>query len=169
MGESANTNKRHLHELLESFDTTLFVTRHGDELHARPMAVAAVEGTNCLWLVTSIDSQKVVEIRRDPRVSATFQSDDGRYVALSGSAELVTDRAKIQTLWKERWRAWFPQGKDDPSLALIRVSVDDAEFWDDAGAKGVRHVFEQVKAIASRERPAPLSGEHGRVKSSDPS
>jgi general stress protein 26 len=147
----------------------MFVTRHGEELHARPMAVAAVEGTNCVWLATSIDSPKAEEIRRDPRVSATFQSDKGRYVALSGSAELVPDRAKIDSLWKEVWRVWFPQGKKDPSLALIRITVDDAEFWDDAGAKGVRHVFEQVKAVVTRERPAPVPGEHGRVKQSGPS
>jgi len=169
MGESASTTKRHLHELLESFDTAMFVTRHDGELHARPMAVAAVDDTNWLWLATSIDSAKVAEIRRDARVSATFQSAKGRYVALSGSAELVTDRAKIHALWKEAWRVWFPQGKDDPSLALIRIAVDDAEFWDDAGAKGVRHAFEKVKALASRERPAPTPGEHGRVKSGGPS
>jgi general stress protein 26 len=166
MGESAK--KKHLHELLEAFDTAMFVTRHGDHLHARPMAVAAVDGANCVWLATSLASPKAAEIRSNARVSATFQSRN-RYVALSGSAELVTDRAKIHALWKEAWRAWFPQGKDDPQLALIRVDVDDAEFWDDAGAKGVRHVFEAVKALASRERPAPTPGEHGRVKSSDPS
>jgi general stress protein 26 len=132
------------------------------------MAIAAVEGTNCLWLATSLDSPKAGEIERDRRVSATFQSDKGRYVALSGSAELVTDRAKIHELWSERWKVWFPRGKDDPSLALIRVSVDDAEFWDDAGAKGIRHVFEQVKAYGKGERPAPVPGEHGRMKSPGP-
>jgi len=168
MGERATPTKKHLHELLEAFDTAMFVTRHGEELHARPMAVAAVEGTNCVWLATSIDSPKAAELRRDARVSATFQSETGRYVALSGSAELVTDRAKVDALWKEAWRAWFPKGKDDPSLALIRVSVDDAEFWDDGGATGARHAFEKVKAFASRERAAPVIGEHGRVKSSDP-
>ena len=164
MGESAKKEQKHLHELLETFDTAMFVTRHGEELHARPMAVAAVEGTNCVWLATSLHSPKADEIRKDARVSATFQSDKGRYVALSGSAALVTDRAKIHSLWKEAWRVWFPQGKDDPSLALIRISVDDAEFWDDAGATGVRHAFEQVKAFATRERAAPVTGDHGRVK-----
>lgn len=164
MGESASTKKKHLHELLSSFDTAMFVTRHGDDLHARPMAVADVDESSALWLVTSLDSTKAREIQKDPRVSATFQTAN-KFVALSGSAELVTDRAKIDALWNERWRVWFPNGKSDPSIALIRVSVDDAEFWDDAGTTGIRHVFEQVKAYATRERPSPISGQHGRVKS----
>lgn len=167
MGESAK--RKHLHELLEAFDTAMFMTRHGEALHARPMAVAGVEGTSCVWLATSLGSPKVDELRRDPRVSLTFQSERGRYVALSGSAELVTDRPKIHSLWKDAWRVWFPEGKDDPLLALVRIVVDDAEFWDDAGSRGVRHAFEAVKALASRDRPEPVPGEHGRVKSHDPS
>lgn len=155
--------KKHLHELLESFDTAMLITRHREKLHARPMAVASVEGTNCVWFVSSIDSPKADEIREDPRVSATFQKER-RFVALSGRAELVRDRAKIDALWKEAWRVWFPNGKNDPSIALIRVNVEDAEFWDNAGAKGVRYVFEAVKGLIARERPVPVEDQHGRVR-----
>jgi hypothetical protein len=63
---------------------------------------------------------------------------------------------------------WFPNGKDDPSLALIRVAIDDAEFWDDAGAKGVRYAFEAVKAFVSRTTPSSVEGQHGRVKAGNP-
>jgi general stress protein 26 len=142
----------------------MLITHHGEGEHARPMAVAGVEGVNTLWFVTSLNAPKSEEIRRDARVSATFQSDK-RYVALSGQAELITDRAKIHQLWKPAWKVWFPEGKDDPSLALIRVTVNDAEFWDDAGTKGLRYVFEAAKALLSKERPGHVEGLHGRVKS----
>lgn len=160
MGEST---KQHLQELLQSFDTAMFITHHGEQEHARPMAVAGVEGVNTLWFVTSQDTPKSEEIRRDPRVSATFQAQN-RYVALSGRAELVTDRAKIHKLWKPSWKVWFPNGKDDPKLTLIRVTVHDAEYWDNAGTKGISYAFQAAKALITKEPPEV---EHGRVKTPD--
>ena len=161
MGEISKT--RHLNELLESFDTAMLLTRDGDENHARPMAIAAIEGGNTLWFVTSNESPKAEEIRSDRRVSVTLQSNR-RFVALSGTSTLVRDRTRIEALWKDAWKVWFPKGKEDPSIALIKVNVEDAEFWDNAGGKGIRYVFEAAKALMSGERPDPVPGAHGRVK-----
>lgn len=44
------------------------------------------------------------------------------------------------------------------------MNVEDAEFWDNAGAKGVRYVFEAVKGLIARERPVPVEDQHGRVR-----
>ena len=162
----AESTRHHLQELLTSFDTAMFITRYGEGEHARPMAVAGVEGVNTLWFATSLNAPKADEIRRDSRVSATFQSER-HFVALSGRAELVTDRAKINELWKPTWKVWFPNGKDDPALALIRVSVLDAEFWDNAGAKGIRYAFEAAKALFTKQTPPEVEGLHGRVKTRD--
>ena len=30
-------------------------------------------------------------------------------------------------------KAWFPQGLDDPQLALLRVNIERAEYWDSPG------------------------------------
>lgn len=160
MGES---KKEHLKDLLESFDTAMLITRHGEREHARPMAIAGIEGANTMWFATSQDAPKSDEIRSDSRASVTLQSDK-RYVALSGRATLVADRAKIDELWKPTWKAWFPNGKDDPNLVLIRLTVEDAEFWDNAGTKGIRYAFEAAKALVTGEEAAPVSGQHGRVK-----
>ncbi len=166
MSESAKDKKDHLHELLASFDTAMLITHHGEKSHGRPKAIAAVEdgaAGDTVWFVTSIDSPKADEISNDARVSATFQTSQ-KFVALSGTASLVMDRAKIHELWKESWKVWFPEGKDDPAIALVRVKVEDAEFWDNAGAKGVRYAFEAVKALVTGDTPEPVAGLHGRVK-----
>ncbi|MBX3232146.1 MAG: pyridoxamine 5'-phosphate oxidase family protein [Labilithrix sp.] len=160
MGESS---KAHLKELLESFDDAMLITRHGEEMHARPMAVADVEGANTLWFVTSTGAPKSDEIRLDSRVSVTFQSST-RFVALSGRGVLVHDKAKIDQLWKPSWKAWFPNGKDDPSIALIQVTVTDAELWDNAGLKGIRYAFEVAKAALTGTTPDVDAAQHARVK-----
>jgi general stress protein 26 len=162
MGEKA-----HLKQLLESFDTAILITRHGESMHARPMAVAGVEGDRTLWFVTSDPSPKSKEIRTDERVSATFQGKT-QFVALSGLATLVRDRKKIEELWQTSWKAWFPNGKDDPSIALIRVTVQDAELWDNAGANGIRYAFEVVKSVLTGDTPAVTADQHARVKQTGP-
>jgi general stress protein 26 len=164
MGESS---KAHLKELLQSFDTAMLITRHGGELHARPMAVAGVEGANTLWFVTGDLSPKSEEIRHDERVSVTFQGTL-KFVALSGHAALVSDRKKIEELWQTSWKAWFPNGKDDPKLALIRVTVTDAEFWDSAGSKGIRYAFEVAKSVVTGNTPEMTEDQHGRVNPNAP-
>jgi general stress protein 26 len=159
MGEKS---KAHLKELLESFDTAMLITRHGETVHARPMAVAGVEGASTLWFVTGASSPKSDEIRNDERVSATFQGSL-KFVALSGLASLVRDRKKIEELWQTSWKAWFPNGKDDPNITLIRVTVTDAEFWDTAGSKGIRYAFEVAKAVVTGDTPEVSQGQHGRL------
>jgi len=161
MGEST---REHLKELLESFDTAILITRHGEKDHARPMAIAGVEGANTVWFVTSRSSPKTEELRKDSYVALTFQSSR-RFVVLSGRGAIVDDRAKLTELWKPGFTVWFPNGKDDPDATLIRVTVTDAEFWDSAGAKGIRYAFEAAKSLLTKEPPEELPGQHGRVTS----
>jgi general stress protein 26 len=153
---------KHLEELLEGFDTAMLITRHGDQQHARPMAVAAVDGPTVVWFATTDDSPKAEEIRLDSFAVVTAQSDH-KFVALTGRAELVNDRKKIDEFWSEAWRVWFPRGKDDPTLCLIRVTVDDAEYWDYSGTKGVTYAFEAAKAYVKGVTPSPAQGQHARI------
>jgi general stress protein 26 len=52
--------------------------------------------------------------------SADADPDRQRYVSVAGRAWLLRDRAKIDELWSPLYKAWFPDGKDDPELALLR-------------------------------------------------
>lgn len=161
------TKQEHLKDLLESFDTAMLITRHGEKLHARPMSIVQHEGASTLWFVASDRSPKAQELD-DPRVSATLQSKT-RFVALSGKAKIVRDGAKIQQLWSPAWKVWFPEGKDDPSLVLIRFDVEDAEFWDDAGVRGVRYAVNAVKGLIRGETPVETDDNHGRLKHTETS
>ncbi|MDP9034699.1 MAG: pyridoxamine 5'-phosphate oxidase family protein [Myxococcota bacterium] len=153
---------KHLQELLEDFDTVMLITRHGEREHARPMAVASVEGPTVVWFLTSEESPKADELRKDSFAAITAQAGR-KFVALSGRAELLRDRAKLDELWNEAWKVWFPGGKEDPSLCLIRVVVDDAEYWDSSGLKGIRYALEAARAYVTGETPAPAPGQHGRI------
>lgn len=64
-------------------------------------------------------------------VMAQFVSKGHDFFAcLAGNARIDNDRALIDKLWDKQVEAWFPGGKEDPNLALLRVDIDSAELWE---------------------------------------
>ena len=101
------------------------------------------------------------EIERDHHVNVSYaRPEDQRYVSLSGTARLVRDREKIKELWNPALKAWFPQGMDDPEIALIKVRVEQAEYWD-SPSSAMAHVAGYVKAVATGQPYRP--GENEKV------
>jgi general stress protein 26 len=151
--EQKQNTQAHLLELLESFDTAMMVTRTADDgMRARPLSLSDQHDRLQLYFATSVDSPKVGEILWDPEVLITLQ-DSKRYVSIGGIATITRDRSLIDRLWREAWRVWFPQGKDDPSLCLVVVRPRTAEYWDQGGAKGIKYLFEMAKAYATGTTP----------------
>ena len=99
-------------------------------LHARPMATETAEFDGTLWFIARVESGKVEEIREDSHVLVSYaEPKDGKYLSLQGRAAIVRDRALIHEHWTPQAKAWFPQGEDDPAVALIRVQVTGGEYW----------------------------------------
>jgi general stress protein 26 len=118
-------------------------------LHSRPMATQQAEFDGDLWFFTGAASPKVGEVQRDERVNLSYADpDDNRYVSLSGAARLVRDPVKAKELWNPALKAWFPDGLDDPNLALLRVRVEKAEYWDSPSSKMVQ-LAGFIKAVAT--------------------
>jgi general stress protein 26 len=154
----------HLHEILEDFGSAMLVTRAaGGGVHARPMRIAELRPDGDLLFVTSLDSPKVAEIEADADVCVTFQSK-AQYAAVYGVARLERDRALIDRLWSPEWKAWFPKGKDDPSICLIRVDGRQGEFWDNAGAQAIQYAWEATKSLVQGKKPDVSDKVHAKVK-----
>lgn len=152
-----------LRDLIKKIDFAMLTTADDDgTLRSRPMSTnGEIEFDGDLWFFTHASSHKVEEIERRPQVCASF-ADPGKqnYVSMSGRAELVRDKNKIKELWKPELKAWFPAGPDDPEVALLKIHVSKAEYWD-APSSLVAHVFGLVKATVTGT-PAP-SGEDVKV------
>jgi general stress protein 26 len=121
------------------------------DFHTRPMATHEMDADGTMWFFTYDNSHKVEEVEKDQRVSVAF-SDPGSelYVATTGMAEIVKDRAKINDLWTDFLKTWFPQGKDDPNIALLKVTIHGGEYWDRPGGKMVK-LFEMAKGAITGE------------------
>ncbi len=161
---SENTNRseelKKLGEMIKDIDFAMLTTVLPDgTLRSRPMSTQEVEFNGDLWFFTGADSPKVKEIREEQNVNLSYASpDDNRYVSVSGKATLVRDRQKAEELWSPAYKAWFPDGLDDPNLALLKVSVEQAEYWDSPSG-AVIHLFGFVKAIATGESYEPGENE----------
>jgi general stress protein 26 len=154
----------HLYDLLKDFDTAMLVTRAADgHLHARPMAVAELRADADAYFVTNIDSPKVAEVYADADVLLTFQSAN-QYAAVYGRVNVTRDRALIDRLWQDAWKEWFPRGKSDPAIALLRFDAEHGEFWSDAGLRGAQYAFEAAKAYLTGAPLRPDAGQHGRLR-----
>ncbi len=147
----ARTLKPHefdeLKDKIKDIRIAMLTTQEDDgDFHSRPMATHAVEEDGTMWFFTYESSNKVQEIRQNERVSLTF-SDTGAetYVSTSGVAEVVANKTKIDALWNDGLKAWFPNGKNDPNIRLLKVRVHQGEYWDRPGGKMVT-LFEMAKA-----------------------
>jgi general stress protein 26 len=80
------------------------------------------------------------------------------YVAITGTASVTNDRAKIKELWSKADEAWWDSA-DDPSIRVLTVVPDDAELW-----KGPNRLLAGAKMLAAAVTGAKVDfGENRKV------
>ena len=148
---------QHLAELIKDVDIAMLTTVQADgKLVSRPLGTQEVEFDGDLWFATAADSEKVTEIRANPQVNVAYASaGKNTYVSVAGKASIVADRAKIDQLWSPAMKIFFPDGKDDPNLRLIRVRAESAEYWDGPGTAIGKALYLLVASVS--DDPAAMS------------
>jgi len=144
-----------LRELVKDIDFCMLTTvDEGGDLHSRPMSSNGdIDEDGDLWFFTSASSHKVSEIEKLPKVNVSFADPDNqRYISVSGTAQLVRDRAKIDELWRPEFKIWFPEGKDDPEVALLRVNLQKAEYWDSPSST-IGYALSFVSSLVTGKQP----------------
>jgi general stress protein 26 len=166
MAEEIFNDRERLWDLIKDIRYAMFTTRYpGGELHSRPMTTQnrGVAEDDVLWFFMPRDSEAVAGLLKVPSVNIAYASpDDDRYVSVSGQASLSDDMNRKRQLWSRAAQAWFPKGVEDPNLALVRVSIQQAEYWDMHESKFVQLV-KAARAVVTGQPPEDL-GEHGRVQ-----
>jgi general stress protein 26 len=147
-------------ELIKDIEFAMLTTVEEDgTLRSRPMATQQVEFDGDLWFFTKANSPKVDEVEREHEVNVSYASpDDQRYVSVSGRAQLVRDPEKIKELWNPAYKAWFPEGLDDPELALLKINVKQAEYWE-SSSSAVVHLLGLAKATVAGQEYHPGDNE----------
>ena len=141
-----------IREILGSERTAIVTTRSGSDLHSRPLAILQgddFDGT--LWFFTQDPSPRTADIAHSPEVNVSVDGSKG-YLSFAGTATVSRDQAKIDEYWNPWAEAWFEGGRDDPTVALLEVTVDSVEYWDLDKPKLAR-ALEVVRAIVTKTPP----------------
>lgn len=114
-------------------DRTIFLGLDGvDDGHAQPMT--ALRDTDKdggpIWFFTTKDNGLVQSLTEGHRAMAHFVSKGhDLWATLHGDLALDHDRKVVDRLWNPFIAAWYPGGKDDPSLQLLRLDAERAQIW----------------------------------------
>ena len=153
MADTKQEAREKLNELIKDIDFTMMTTIDTNGiLRSRPMSTQNSEITDALWFFTSDQTHKTDEIGKDNRVNLSYAApDDNAYISVSGTAEIVHDKAKMEELWNPVLKAWFPKGLDDPHICLLKVNPEQAEYWDSSSSTLVQ-IVGFVKAMVTGQR-----------------
>jgi general stress protein 26 len=126
----------------------------GEPQHFQPMSAFADEEAGEIWFFTRADT----DLARDASAGArqamfVLQAKDRETQAcISGDLTVEMDREKIERWWNPMVAAWYPDGKDDPELRMLKMTCHEARVWiSDAGP--VRYMWEVAKANATGDTP----------------
>ena len=83
-------------------------------------------------------------------------------MSVVGTGEVVRDIELAKSLWSEPMRAWFAKGPEDPNLAVVKVRIESAEYWDSPSSTMV-YAYGYLKALTTG-KPAKKGGENEEVR-----
>jgi general stress protein 26 len=124
------------------------------------MHAQEVDGNGCIWFFSGADSMHNTVLRGDPRVELMF-CNEGRheYLAVYGRATVGVDHDKIDELWGPMVKAWFPGGKTDPNLTVIRVEPEKVHYWDTRDSKPVALAKVLFGSVTGRSLEVGVEGD----------
>jgi general stress protein 26 len=123
-------------ELVKGINVCMLTAASCGRLISHPMNPLELDSLGDFWFFASYQAAAQLDLSF---INIGF-SDEGRaiYISLSGRAELLHEQGHIDAQWAPLVKPWFPLGKDDPDLALLKFSTHTAAYWDAKGSKMVR-------------------------------
>ncbi len=161
--KQADPAMQKLADLIDEASIAMLTTAEADgTLRSRPLATLQMDSAGKLWFFTALSSGKVGEIDRHRKVNLSYANIGKQdYVSISGHARLFRDEEKMKELWTPWVEPWFPSGLKDPDLALLEVTVDEAEYWD-APASRTQRLFGLARALSTGK--TDRLGEHAKIR-----
>ena len=110
--------------------------------------------TGTIWFFTRDDTDFARDVAAGGQKGMfCYQAKDQKVQAcIHGALGIDQDRARIDKYWNPVVAAWYPDGKDDPHLTMVRFDADDGRVWvSDKGAIGFG--YEVLKANMTKSIP----------------
>jgi len=149
--------KKHMWKKMTDSPFVMIGLTGGGE-HSEPMTVQLdKDQVDTLWFFLGKDNR----LAKGGAAMVQFVSKGHDFFAcLAGTARIDNDRGIIDKLWSNQAEAWFPGGRTDPNLALLRFDIADAELWEtDMSLSG------KLKMVFGGKIKPDEAGSHAKVGS----
>ncbi|KLI63773.1 pyridoxamine 5'-phosphate oxidase family protein [Aurantiacibacter marinus] len=105
----------------------VFLQLDSEPDNAVPMTAQLDKDANStIWFFTTRDHT----LAKGGPATATFAGKDHKMFArFSGTLTEETSSDRLDKQWSTIVEAWFPGGKDDPNLLMLRMDLGQAEIW----------------------------------------
>jgi general stress protein 26 len=110
-----------------------FATCDGEKPDVRIVSPFIEDDLN-IQIATFTDSNKVKQIKNNPRIALLFIDDDYNQVIVYGEAVIVENKNEKRILWEKRKASlsrYFPEGYESPDFCLLRIDIDYIK-WEEA-------------------------------------
>ncbi|RNI36619.1 general stress protein [Hanamia caeni] len=125
----------------------------------RPMSTLEVDEEGNLWFFSAKSSDKNDEIKDNDTVQLIYsKNSDVHFLTITGKATIVQDQAKKDELWNPIVKAYFPQGKDDPNLSLVKIKPEAAHYWDTINGKMITWFKMAASAVTGNQNNVGVEG-----------
>lgn len=133
----------------------VFVSLQSTANDAVPMTAQLDEDANsAIWFFTSKDNH-LAEMGKATCHFASKGHD--MFARFEGTLTRETSRERLDKQWSNFVEAWFPGGKDDPNLLMLRMDLGAASIW--AGELGLTGMAKMALGLDVRDEIAGQKAE----------
>ena len=134
----------------------LFLHRDSNPDGAVPMTAQLDEdASGAIWFFTSRKNDLAVG---GPATAMFASKDNQLFARFKGVLSEETSRERLDKEWSPMIEAWFPGGKEDPNLLLLRMDLGGAELWNsDLG------FVDNVKMLLGFDSRSDAEREHAKT------
>jgi general stress protein 26 len=94
---------------------------------AAPMTASLDKDANhAIWFFTKRDNRFA---EMGPATATYAGKGHDLFARFSGVLTEETSRERLEKQWSNFVEAWYPGGKDDPNLLMLRMDLGDASIW----------------------------------------
>ncbi len=154
MSETAEIRDRFWKEMTES--PFLMVGLQGAHQHSVPMTAQLDKNADsAFWFYTSKDNRLAAG---GPAMAQFSAKDHYLFACIDGTLVEESDPAVIDRYWSKEVEAWYPGGRSDPNLLMLRFDLGNAEIWRaDMSLKGV------FKQLFGGDVRSEMQGKHAEI------
>ncbi|MBU1384511.1 MAG: pyridoxamine 5'-phosphate oxidase family protein [Alphaproteobacteria bacterium] len=122
--------------------------------HAQPMTAYRDKETSTIWFFTREDTDLAKDVGAGQSAMFHYGSKDQNvWACIHGQLSVQGhDRELIERYWNPVLAAWYPEGKDDPKLTILRFEAGDGRVWVSEGGF-FKFAYEIAKANVTKTVP----------------